>query len=188
MDLINPWLDADELRQLAESLMRSNPAAPPAAPDAGFSEDFVGFASPVAAPATSRFPLPAAPKASSFEGLDFSQTPTAPIAGQSFDSLLAAMRETHAVSALFLLGANGKVLFGEQADPRLHDIARGWVTDPIRQAPPHGHVHMRFGPGRVLDLIPLSTSKGPAVAGILLASALPDGEIPFWVERLRGLV
>ena len=44
-DPINPWLDADELKQLAESLMQggSKPKNP-LPQDAGFSENFVGFA------------------------------------------------------------------------------------------------------------------------------------------------
>ena len=44
-DPINPWLDANELKQLAESLMQSpGQIAKPAAQDAGFGDSFVGFA------------------------------------------------------------------------------------------------------------------------------------------------
>jgi hypothetical protein len=44
MDPINPWLDAAEVRRLAERLMR--PVREPAVTiaDAGFDEAFVGFA------------------------------------------------------------------------------------------------------------------------------------------------
>ena len=45
IDPINPWLDADELKQLAASLMQgSGQPKGPISQDAGFGESFVGFA------------------------------------------------------------------------------------------------------------------------------------------------
>lgn len=55
MDPINPWLDPDEVRALADQLLR--PVSQPAVsvPDAGFDAAFVGFAS---SPSPSQAPLP----------------------------------------------------------------------------------------------------------------------------------
>ncbi len=44
MDPIQPWIDADEMRQLAEKLMEPKSQPTPNIPDTGFGDGFEGFA------------------------------------------------------------------------------------------------------------------------------------------------
>ena len=43
-DAVNQWIDAGELRQLAESLLVKAPSSPPTAADAAYGSSFIGYA------------------------------------------------------------------------------------------------------------------------------------------------
>jgi len=61
MDPVQSWLDADEVRRMAESLMAPPPQVDPLVLDAGYGEGFEGFASGGTAPIPAAPPIAQAP-------------------------------------------------------------------------------------------------------------------------------
>lgn len=64
MDPIEPWVDRDELRRLADALLAHPPSASPPANDAAYGDDFVGYAGGATdPPVSSQPPAPLPPQA-----------------------------------------------------------------------------------------------------------------------------
>ena len=64
MDPIEPWVDRDELRRLADALLAHPPSASPPSHDAAYGDDFVGYAGGATdPPVSSQPPAPLPPQA-----------------------------------------------------------------------------------------------------------------------------
>jgi hypothetical protein len=184
MDPVNPWLDADEVRRMAERLMM--PVRDPAVSvaDAGFDEGFVGYASdrpaspaapvspappPVAAPVAPVKPPPpaAAPSASAARGPFLDRI-------QRFRDWMS--REFSA-SGMFILDREGAVIFDESDHGRLHFLARSLALASRRPGTSAANVHVKIGAGTTLEVIPVETAYGCLVLGAVVPESLPPAAV-----------
>jgi hypothetical protein len=197
MDPINPWLDAAEVRRLAERLMK--PAHNPGAnvSDAGFDEAFEGFAS--ARAATLPSPQEAAP-AGVFEArtesrADHSPPPPSPapepIASSARGPFLDRihrfrdwMRQHFAATGLFILDREGSVIFDESNHGRLHFLARSLALASRRPGTSAGNVHVKIGAGATLEVIPVETAYGCLVLGAVVPESLSPASVSAVMEAL----
>lgn len=134
-DPINPWLDADELKQLAESLMQGGAKSrKPMPQDAGFGDAFVGFAgsekpisNPPPAAATSTPAIAqsvATPKPASVAASQSATAPPAPLP----PAVPATQRSTFAPPEQQSTVSNGKPM-----EPISPPPAREISTPPASQ-------------------------------------------------------
>jgi len=181
MDPVNPWLDADEVRRMAERLMM--PVREPAVSvaDAGFDEAFVGYASERPAPPAP--PVPPAPPAPF--------TPVKPPAPAVAPSAAAArgpfldriqhfrdwMSREYAATGMFILDREGAVIFDESDHGRLHFLARSLALASRRPGTSAANVHVKIGAGTTLEVIPVETAYGCLVLGAVVAEALPPAAV-----------
>ena len=177
MDPVNPWLDADEVRRMAERLMM--PVREPAVSvaDAGFDEAFVGYAS--------ERPASPAPPVSLTPPAPF--TPVKPPAPAVAPSAAAArvpfldriqrfrdwMSREYAATGIFILDREGAVIFDESDHGRLHFLARSLALASRRPGTSAANVHVKIGAGTTLEVIPVETAYGCLVLGAVVAEALP---------------
>ena len=178
MDPINPWLDPAEVRRLAERLMQPNrePAVP--APDAGFDDAFVGYASDaILQPPTPpvREVIPLAP---------LTQT----TARGPFLDRITRFRDWlhHSFSAtgIFILDREGAVIFDESSHGRLHFLARSLALASRRPGALAGNVHVKIGAGATLEVIPVDTTYGCLVLGAVVPEALDPPAVLAVMEAL----
>jgi hypothetical protein len=199
MDPINPWLDATEVRQLAEKLIRPVDQTQVVAKDTGFDTTFVGFIdsdepeevnvadnnpapepTPIATftppptiPATSVpvIPQPVVEKALS--------TPTT-LPDNRFLNFRNTLTEHFGAKEIFILDHTGAVIFDESHHGRLHFIAR----DLILQARQPHNVRVKFGPAANLELIPCENPQGLVILGALYPNTLSKEQISSIREAL----
>lgn len=247
MDSIHPWLDADELKQLAESLMQGDrrPAAP-VDNEAAFGDGFVGFAAdapnppaadapnppalarPLAAPALTQKASPEAPQASasaaepptpaepslppmvtgppsppdSAHASASVNTPPHPVAPRDSPSpalsalngadaschqLQSRLAETFGAEKIFILNRDGHTVFGKDHHAHLQFIARSLTRDAERRGLPKGHIHIKVGPGQILEIVPVSLPNGGWVVGTVLPGPLGPEDIKVWVTEISRL-
>lgn len=183
MDPVNPWLDADEVRRMAERLMKParNPAVSVA--DAGFDEAFVGYASdrpaspappvspappPPAAPVTPVKPQPAAaPSASAARGPFLDRI-------QRFRDWMSG---EFSASGMFILDREGAVIFDESDHGRLHFLARSLALASRRPGTSAANVHVKIGAATTLEVIPVETAYGCLVLGAVVPESLPPAAV-----------
>jgi len=188
MDPINPWLDPAEVRRLAERLMK--PSAGPMLPisDAGFDDDFVGFAGVVSAPQklpevvletddeeTPKLPEPE-PK----------QAVTAP-RGPFLERITRFrdwMRDAFGAAGVFLLDREGEVIFDEGGHGRLHPLARSLATAARGPGAPARNVHVKVSAGATLEVIPVETAYGCLILGAVVSTPLPPASVTQVMESL----
>ncbi len=192
MNPINPWLDPDEVRRLAERLMR--PAQNPtlSVKDAGFDAAFVGYARerPESAPA----PVPQKPAAPVEAG---PQAETPPAASQEPLSTSARgpfleriqrfrdwMQHQFAATGLFILDREGLVIFDDSHHGRLHFLARSLALASRRQGSTAGNVHVKIGAGATLEVIPVDTAYGCLVLGVVVPDSLPPAAVSAVIDAL----
>ncbi len=186
MDPINPWLDPAEVRRLAERLMKPNrePAVP--APDAGFDDAFVGYASdplppPLPPPVREIPPTPVAPPPQAFP-----ETQTS--ARGPFLDRITRFRDWlhHSFSAtgIFILDREGAVIFDESSHGRLHFLARSLALASRRPGALAGNVHVKIGAGATLEVIPVDTTYGCLVLGAVVPEALDPPAVLAVMEAL----
>ena len=205
MDPINPWLDADEVRQLAESLMPARTVAAASINDAGFNDSFVGFAgpdpvavtAPVAAPTPISIPVPVATPAPAAVITPVPVTTPAPVAAptpaafssaSSFQTFQARIQQSHRAESLFVIDHTSKAVFGEDHYPQFHFIARSLSENGGRRTFPKGHIHIKIGPAKTLEIIPLHLPNRAWVAGVIVPNPLPAETISQWVGELTQCV
>jgi hypothetical protein len=197
MDPINPWLDAAEVRRLAERLMKPahNPGA--SVTDAGFDEAFEGYAS-------SRPPAPQPPQEVAPAGISESRaepqsdrsppalTPAPePIASSARGPFLDRihrfrdwMRHHFAATGIFILDREGAVIFDESNHGRLHFLARSLALASRRPGTSAGNVHVKIGAGATLEVIPVETAYGCLVLGAVVPESLSPASVSAVMEAL----
>lgn len=202
MELIDPWLDAVEVRRLAESLMK--PSRRPVVPltDAGFDEGFMGYTTtkpaepvPAAAPTPAPAPAPVAapvaaamPEESAVVVPSPIPDPVCQVVAESFSptasGLLLArihyfrdwMRREFTAKEMFILDWNGEVVFDESHHGRLHFLARGMVASH-RPGLSVKYVHIKIRAGATLEVIPVETHVGRLVLGAVVPEPLPAAAV-----------
>lgn len=196
MDPINPWLDPVEVRRLAERLMR--PARDPAVTvtDAGFDDNFVGYASsrPAAARPQAVPPTIVAPPV---DETPVDETPATrevmpePIASSARGPFLDRihrfrdwMRHHFAATGIFILDREGAVIFDESNHGRLHFLARSLALASRRPGSSAGNVHVKIGAGATLEVIPVETAYGCLVLGAVVPESLQPAAVGAVMEAL----
>lgn len=190
MDTINPWLDASEVRRLAERLMR--PVHEPAVTisDAGFDEDFVGYASPRPQASANDSPPPAAASADPFPPPEVVEIPeSAPIAagGGFLDRVRRFrdwMRHHFTANGVFILDREGSVIFDDASEVRMQYLARSLALAARRPGATAANVHVKVGPGSTLEVIPVETAYGILVLGALVPEPLPAEAVTAVMEAI----
>lgn len=186
---VTPWLDANEVRQLAERLSQpipsqTNPSSLDITGDA-----FEGFTTmdPVIPQAAKpqRVDPPVDPPISPAP----LTTPTAVVApvttaSQPYrpsPSLLLHfrnwMRENFSTAGIFLLDRDGQVLFDENHNSRMHFVAKSIITNPPASEDGSSNIRVKIHSGLNLELIPVKTEIGWLVLGAEIPEPLPAAEI-----------
>lgn len=81
---------------------------------------------------------------------------------------------------IFILDREGKVIFDESGHGRLHFMARNLA---LASSGP-GNIHVKIGPGAILEVIPSETPYGRIVLGMLLPESLSQPHVKIIGEVL----
>jgi hypothetical protein len=206
MDPIYPWLDPIEVRRLAERLMKPNREPATTVADAGFDEDFVGYASgqsfpeitPVANPTMTAPPLkspfvarhvqepaPAQAVPDTFPN-QIEESPTS-ARGPFLDRITHFrdwMRHNFSATGIFILDREGSVIFDETSHGRLHFLARSLALASRRPGVSPGNVHVKISAGATLEVIPVETAYGCLVLGAVVTESLTPSSVVAVMEAL----
>lgn len=194
MDPLQPWVDAQEMRRLAEALMTAPARALEAAEDAGFSGDFVGFADdPSPAPAVPMRSEEKAPQAAANAAIISPAAEPAPVAvtpsaitaptrvrGPFLERLSRFREWLHAhgrVLGVFVLDKEGAVIYDDGDHERLHFMARNLAMASKRAAEGWSHVQMKTGSTGLLEVIPVETVFGRMVLSLILEHPLSTADV-----------
>ena len=203
MDPINPWVDANEVRRLAERLLTPSSQPDPTVRDAGFDAGFIGFASertsytPPAftppAPPAARPPVPevmvptpppAPPVPSPFEAVI---EPRTTVRGPFLDRI-TRFRDwfvsEFSATGIFILDREGAVIFDESGNGRLHSLARNLALASRKPGGPPANVHLKIGTRATLEVIPVETAYGYLVLGAIVPDTLPPAAIAEVMDSL----
>ncbi len=85
---------------------------------------------------------------------------------------------------IFILDREGKVIFDESGHGRLHFMARNLALASRNTEAQGGNVHVKIGPGAVLEVIPCETPYGRIVLGALVPETLPAEHVRTITEVL----
>jgi hypothetical protein len=209
MDPLEPWIDASAVRRMAERLL-ADPDEPEVnpGPDAGFGNEFVGFAGeprrePAAAvaavaavmepPAMAFEPVAPVPDAPlSVAPLSVAPLSAAPLAPEGRGPLWerlsrfrdALIRHTGA-QGVFILDREGKPVMEDPAFGKLHFLARSLAQAYRPVAGQSGNVHVKIGSNAVLEVVPVETPFGCLVLGAVMPRALTAAAVAEIAEALR---
>lgn len=207
-DPINPWLDAEELKQLAESLLQGgNRPRQTATQDAGFGDGFEGFATPEARTAAHNVVVPNPPaQVQATPPAQVQATPPAQVtpspsinsepsntqfspAGpeQACLQFQADMQQQFGCSEIFILNREGHTVFGKETHPQFQFIARSLTKHAERRGLPKGHIHIKVGPSQTLEIIPVDLPNGGWVVGTVVPKPMQTPEIEHWVREISKL-
>lgn len=85
---------------------------------------------------------------------------------------------------IFILDREGKVIFDESGHGRLHFMARNLALASRNTEAQGGNVHVKIGPGAILEVIPCETPYGRIVLGALVPDSLPAQHVGTITEVL----
>lgn len=210
MDPINPWVDANEVRRLAERLLTPSSQPDPNVRDAGFDAGFIGFASerqsyapPAFTPASPPAPpAPPAPRAPVPEVMIPTPPPAPPAAPSPFEAVVEPRTTVRgpfldritrfrdwfvnefAATGIFILDREGSVIFDESGNARLHSLARNLALASRKPGGPPANVHLKIGTRATLEVIPVETAYGYLVLGAIVPEILPPAAIAEVMDSL----
>lgn len=200
MDPLQPWVDAQEMRRLAEALMTSPARTPATSEDAGFNGDFIGFAndpnSPPAVPTPAPEKAPPPPAAAAVTAPTEPTRSAAPVVTTRvrgpFLERLSRFREwllAHGrVQGLFVLDKDGAVIFDDGDHERLHFMARSLAMAAKRSPDGWSHVHMKVGSTGLLEVIPIETVYGRMVLSLIVEHPLNAADVAPLTAALQQAV
>lgn len=202
MDTINPWLDPSEVRHLAEKLLRPVAPAKINAADPGFNDTFVGFTPQnkenvntqedqntstqrlPAIPTSNQEPAPEHQPEAEFQPVHpapapeiQANTPPQDPSQARFLERIHIFRDWLAqhfkASEIFILDADGNVIFDESGHGRLHSMACNLAatSDSL------GNIHVKIGPSSILEVLPCNTAHGRIILGTLVPDTLPPHHV-----------
>lgn len=192
MDPVQPWVDAEEMRRLAEALMASPTVIPKTIAEVGYSQEFEGYAGdaptvtvghklldPVVAaivePAVRSDPT----QPMRADPLTFVKAPYAPRLRQYVEWVCS--REP--VLGMFLLNHDGKIVYDSGDHARYHFMARSLAQAAQRQQ--LAHAQMKIGAGDLLEVIPVDVEVGQWVVGLIMNRSLTDGDVVILCQSLQ---
>ncbi len=194
MNPVNPWLDPEEVRRLAESLLRPVGQTPANLPDAGFGGAFEGFA--VGPEAAERDAAPGRPVGSSPHGEQTAAQPAAqaPAAVPRHDPFTAAahgfrqmLAERFSATGVFILDGRDALVFDEGGHGKLVFLARGLALAARRNGDAPLDIRIMIGSDATLEVIPVEAAHGRLVAGALVPQPLPPDALADVKAALAGL-
>jgi len=173
MDPINPWIDPNETRRMAERLMLP-PREPVQAPeDTGFDESFVGFSDPVVAliepENTSPIQEEAATEVTSIEAVEAPAEDEV----QAYAVHRAMLRDQFGAIGAFLVAGDGSSFFNEGDYGAFRFIGRELASNGAKP----DHVRVKVGAAEVLELIPIHGESGSACLGVVFPNPLPPESV-----------
>jgi hypothetical protein len=201
MDPLEPWIDASAVRRMAERLLADSdePEVNPG-PDAGFGNEFVGFAGeprrePAAAVTVAAVAAVMDPPAMVFEPVapvpeaPPSAAPLAPEGRGPLWERLSRFREAlirhTGAQGVFILDREGKPVMEDPAFGKLHFLARSLAQAYRPVAGQSGNVHVKIGSNAVLEVVPVETPFGCLVLGAVMPRALTAAAVAEIAEALR---
>lgn len=196
MDPIYPWLDPVEVRRLADRLMKPNREPAVTAADAGFGENFVGYATEQAPPILREEPPAAArvvePRIEPVVATPPSLPPPLPESptsarGPFLDRIKRFrdwMHHNFGATGIFILDREGSVIFDESSHGRLHFLARSLALASRRPGASAGNVHVKIGAGATLEVIPIETAYGCLVLGAVVSESLSPASVTAVMDAL----
>lgn len=165
MDPINPWIDSNETRRMAERLMLPS-REPVMAPDGtGFDDSFVGFSDlpdeeePELAQAAEHFEATPAPS-------EHSEVEDSSV----FSDQRAMLREHFDAIASFMIDAQGELVFNDGKFGAFQFIAR----DLLKSDSEPSVIRLKVGASAVLEIIPIESEGGFSWLGVVLPGLLPQ--------------
>ncbi len=187
MNAIRPWLDAEEVRLLAERLLAPMPQSQTLAPDAGFDPDFIGYAAarphapealPPPAPIPPKPPMPERAISLPESSVPFPFQPQTPDArhtarGPFLDRIVRFrdwLSSEFSATGIFILDREGFAIFDESGNDKLHSLARNLALAARKPGTPPSNVRLKIGSRATLEVIPVDTAYGYLV----LAAIVPD--------------
>jgi hypothetical protein len=192
MDAVQPWVDAEEMRRLAEALMATPTAVANAVNEAGYSPEFEGFAgevvtsAPVAVPTAEQAVAPVVPAMVAASEV---RVPAPTIIEAPFTPRLRQYAEwicsRGPVMGMFILNPDGLVIFDSGDHARYHFMARSLAQAAQRQQQAHGHVQMKIGAADVLEVIAAETAIGRLVVGLIMNQSLTEGDVAMLCDSLQ---
>lgn len=206
MDPINPWLDAGEVRRMAERLM--SPSRQPSAEirDAGFDSAFIGYAEKPSAPRPAEAtppPAPVQPIAEHNISLPAGQispfqtvAPPPPAArsaarGPFLDRILRFrdwFSGEFSATGTFILDREGTVIFDESGNEKLHSLARNLALASRKPGTPPSNVRLKIGTRATLEVIPVETAYGYLVLAAIVPDTLSPASISTVMDALSRAV
>lgn len=205
MDPINPWLDAGEVRRMAERLL--SPSRHPGAEirDAGFDAGFIGYAEKPFAPRSTpaEIPAPVQSVAEHHVTLPASQispfqtvAPPPPEArsaarGPFLDRILRFrdwFSGEFSATGTFILDREGTVIFDESGNEKLHSLARNLALASRKPGTQPSNVRLKIGTRATLEVIPVETAYGYLVLAAIVPDTLSQTSITTVMDALSRAV
>lgn len=193
MNPLTPWLDSDEVRRLAERLMRPvhNPSV--TLSDVGFDSDFVGYAEARPSPPESwHEPKPEAAPAQQEAASPPAAVPPPPVEATARGPFLSRiqrfrdwMHHNFSATGVFILDREGSVIFDESNHGRLHFLARSLAHASGRPGASTRNVHVKIGAGATLEVIPVDTPYGHLVLGAVVPETLAPNALTAIMDALN---
>lgn len=193
MDPLQPWVDAQEMKRLAEALMSTPARMHDVPPDAGFNGDFVGFAEDSSEEKKS--PPPAKPSLP--PTTDLARNGDAVVSNDSRvrGPLLDCLRRFHEwlqaqghTQGLFVLDEVGDLLFDDADHGRLHFVARSMAKAAKQSPQGGGRVQVKIGSVGLLEVIPVETLHGRLVLAMIVDHPLSSAEVTSLITALHHAV
>jgi hypothetical protein len=190
MDSVQPWVDAGEVRRLAEALMAVPTSVQGAANEAGYTQEFEGYA--VEIPATSTPTSAVEPAAAAAVGVSTSPPALPQVAQASMVEAPYTPRLRQYVEwicsrgpvlGLFILHHESRVIFDSGDHARYHFMARSLAQAAQRQQ--QAHVQMKIGAADLLEVLCAETAIGPLVVGLIMNQSLTEGDVVMLCQSLQ---
>lgn len=193
MDPINPWVDAAEVRRMAERLLAPSQQPDPSFRDAGFDAEFIGYATggPTSfAPPVTPTSAPASPPAPVAAGRTITPPPSAVALSSPFHSMADARKIVRgpfldritrfrdwfaaefSATGIFILDREGAVIFDENGNEKLHSLARNLAIASRKPGAPPANVRLKIGTRATLEVVPVDTAYGYLVLGAIVPEVL----------------
>jgi hypothetical protein len=190
MDPVRPWMDAGEVRRLAERLLAPTGGEPFPAPDEPFGSQFEGFTGTVTVdalpgagtPRTAAEPPPLPTMETVATPADLGEVPRGPFL-QRVQRFRDWLHEQFGARGVFLLDRDGRVIFDDGVNPKLQALARSLAL-ASRAAAGAGNVHFKIGSDATLEVIPAETHYGAMVLGMVVVQAVSPRGVALIIDGL----